>query len=349
MFAALGIAVLALAFGNGFNRAPCARIRPCSGTCALIRPRSGSCARTLPRSATCLAMRLGVSAAEVVLSCGPDFAAAMSWLLELGEGDVFRLDEIGPADAPSYARLSGAGLSLRLNNENGSGPLPTLRLQCTSLDVARTLVGPGGVAVELIKVPLSPATRDEKLTLDIPPIVQSLAVSRAADAATWSEGRAGMLYRDLLPERHGGAYVASRIRIPTGGEVPDYVHYHHVRFQVIYCLRGWVRVVYEGAGEPFDLQPGDCILQPPTIRHRVLACSDGLEGECRAAPIRTSAAPSPTSRDLGRTCVDCRAHVRVLWCPLVRDSATRAHSPAVDRSQSSRSAARRSTRPSATT
>jgi mannose-6-phosphate isomerase-like protein (cupin superfamily) len=25
------------------------------------------------------------------------------------------------------------------------------------------------------------------------------------------------------------------------------------------------------------LRPGDCVLQPPAIRHRVLACSDGLE------------------------------------------------------------------------
>jgi len=59
--------------------------------------------------------------------------------------------------------------------------------------------------------------------------------------------------------------------------VPDYVHYHKVRFQLIYCLRGWVRVVYEDQGPPFVMEAGDCVLQPPEIRHRVLEASPGLE------------------------------------------------------------------------
>jgi quercetin dioxygenase-like cupin family protein len=59
--------------------------------------------------------------------------------------------------------------------------------------------------------------------------------------------------------------------------VPDYVHFHAVAFQMIYCAKGWVRVVYEDQGEPFVLHEGDCALQPPRIRHRVLECSPGLE------------------------------------------------------------------------
>ncbi|MFK5956981.1 MAG: cupin domain-containing protein [Planctomycetota bacterium] len=93
----------------------------------------------------------------------------------------------------------------------------------------------------------------------------------------WVAGRAGMEYRDLLPSRLGGAVIASHIRIRDGGLVPDYVHYHEVGFQIIYCKSGWVKVVYEDQGEPFVLQAGDCVLQPPKIRHRVLECSDGLE------------------------------------------------------------------------
>jgi len=93
----------------------------------------------------------------------------------------------------------------------------------------------------------------------------------------WHVGRAGMQYRDLIPGRLGGSFIASHIRIPEGGEVPDYVHYHNVRFQMIYCKAGWVRVVYEDQGEPFVLQAGDCTLQPPGIRHRVLESSAGLE------------------------------------------------------------------------
>lgn len=93
----------------------------------------------------------------------------------------------------------------------------------------------------------------------------------------WVEGRAGMLYRDLLPERLGGQVVASHIKIPKGGEVPDYVHFHDVRLQLIYCRKGWVKLVYEDQGAPFVLAAGDAVLQPPGIRHRVLEASPGLE------------------------------------------------------------------------
>jgi quercetin dioxygenase-like cupin family protein len=102
-------------------------------------------------------------------------------------------------------------------------------------------------------------------------------LTRTSAADAWVVGRAGMQYRDLIPGRLGGRLIASHIRIPDGGPVADYVHYHQVRFQMIYCLRGWVRVVYEDQGEPFVLHAGDCVLQPPTIRHRVLEASPGLE------------------------------------------------------------------------
>jgi mannose-6-phosphate isomerase-like protein (cupin superfamily) len=38
-----------------------------------------------------------------------------------------------------------------------------------------------------------------------------------------------------------------------------------------------VRLVYEGQGEPFILEAGDCVLQPPEIRHRMLESSAGAE------------------------------------------------------------------------
>lgn len=106
---------------------------------------------------------------------------------------------------------------------------------------------------------------------------ERLVISRMNSADAWHVGRAGMQYRDLIPGRLGGQFIASHIRIPDGGEVADYVHYHHVRFQMIYCKAGWVRVVYEDQGEPFVLRAGDCVLQPPGIRHRVLESSPGLE------------------------------------------------------------------------
>ena len=106
---------------------------------------------------------------------------------------------------------------------------------------------------------------------------QSFVLERASDDASWSQGRAGMRYRDLIPDRQGGRFVASHIQIPTAGPVPDYVHFHKIRFQMIYCYRGWARLVYEDQGEPFVMRAGDCVLQPPRIRHRVLESSDALE------------------------------------------------------------------------
>ena len=110
-----------------------------------------------------------------------------------------------------------------------------------------------------------------------PPEFQPAVVVQKKNDHSWSEGRAGMQYRDLIPDRLGGKYIASHIRIPVGGPVPDYVHHHHIQFQLIYCFKGWVRVVYEDQGEPIMMQAGDCVLQPPHIRHRVLECSDGME------------------------------------------------------------------------
>ena len=46
---------------------------------------------------------------------------------------------------------------------------------------------------------------------------------------------------------------------------------------MIYCKRGRIKVVYEDQGPPFWLETGDCVLQPPEIRHRVLECTAGAE------------------------------------------------------------------------
>ncbi len=145
---------------------------------------------------------------------------------------------------------------------------------------------------------LSGARGQLRLELDCPPPIppaydpQAIHVSRVDDAEAGSVGRAGMHYRDLLPSRAGGRFIASHICIPSGGPVSDYVHFHQVGFQVIYCRRGWVRVVYEDQGPPFVMDEGDCVLQPPTIRHRVLEASPGLEVVEIASP-----AEHPTFRD----------------------------------------------------
>jgi mannose-6-phosphate isomerase-like protein (cupin superfamily) len=114
-----------------------------------------------------------------------------------------------------------------------------------------------------------------QLTDRLPPFEASFVLTRAGD--TPGKGRAGMLYRDLIPGRLGGRYIASHITIPEGGPVSDWVHYHKVALQLIAIRRGWVRAVYQDAGEPFVMREGDLVVQPPGIRHRVLESSPGLE------------------------------------------------------------------------
>jgi quercetin dioxygenase-like cupin family protein len=187
----------------------------------------------------------------------------------------FRLDMIMPADAPKVAVIFGHGIQLRLQKSTSSPTEhPPLHLRLTAdTDLLRrhhtkTLIGPNAERIELVD-PVGKSI--------IPASIQEFHISRASAADAWAVGRASMHYRDLLPSRFGGAYIASHIRIPLGGPVPDYVHYHRVGFQMIFCARGWVKVVYEDQGPPFVMQAGDLVLQPPTIRHRVLEASDGLE------------------------------------------------------------------------
>ncbi len=182
----------------------------------------------------------------------------------------FRLEMIFPADDPTVAVISGHGLRLRLERGVNAAPA-TLRLPRAALpdEAENEIIAPNGTRILL-------ATHEIPDLTD--PVCPDLVIERDnAAGGAWNVGRAGMHYRDLLPGRWNGHVVASHIRIPVGGPVPDYVHHHDVRFQMIYCHRGWVRVVYEDQGEPFVMQPDDCVLQPPGIRHRVLEASDGLE------------------------------------------------------------------------
>jgi quercetin dioxygenase-like cupin family protein len=153
--------------------------------------------------------------------------------------DGYCLDMITPADAPREIQLSKNKKIVRLvSDKNGS------------------------------YVSAAPENR---------PVVEATPPLLRKEGGFWTKGRAGMMYRDLIAGRLGGKLIASHIRLTEGGPVPDYVHYHKIDFQLIYCLRGRIKVVYEDQGEPFWLEPGDCVLQPPEVRHRVLECEGGSE------------------------------------------------------------------------
>ncbi len=114
----------------------------------------------------------------------------------------------------------------------------------------------------------------ERPSGELPPFVPEFVITRGGESG---KGRAGMLYRDLIPRRLGGRYIASHITIADGGPVSDWIHFHRIAIQMIYVRSGWVRVVYEDQGEPFVMNEGDLVLQPPGIRHRVIESSRGLE------------------------------------------------------------------------
>ena len=156
------------------------------------------------------------------------------------ERDGYRLLMIKPADAPREAVLQKPDREERLNvRVKSNGPLSSKESQ-----YEYSLALPNGLA----------SAGDE-----------------------WVVGRAGMMYRDLIPDRLAGKLIVSHIRITNGGPVPDRVHYHIVDFQVIYCLKGAINVVYEDQGEPFWLRPGECVLQPTENPHRGLEAEAGSE------------------------------------------------------------------------
>jgi quercetin dioxygenase-like cupin family protein len=136
-------------------------------------------------------------------------------------------------------------------------------------DPATALLSRAGDSVR-VTTPGAPPLAD-----GLPPFTPEFVLTKAGASA--GQGRAGMLYRDLIPGRLGGRYIASHITISQGGPVADWVHFHRILVQLIFIRRGWVRVVYEDQGEPFVMEAGDLVLQPPLIRHRVLESSAGLE------------------------------------------------------------------------
>jgi len=186
--------------------------------------------------------------------------AAIEFLERFG----FRLDEIAPADDPSEALVSGHGLLLELKRSRAVAV--ELLVPAGAAPAAGRHVGPGGLVVD-VATSNAPAT---------PPTAPTFVHTRLADMP-FHEGRAGLLYRDLLPSRLGGRWVASHIRVPRAGPVKDRVHHHAVRLQLIYCLSGESELVYEDQGPPFAFRAGDLVLQPPGLRHRVLSASEGFE------------------------------------------------------------------------
>ena len=94
-------------------------------------------------------------------------------------------------------------------------------------------------------------------------------------ASSWQTGlRDYFDYRDMgMTEVTQGKLRAHVIRpnkpCPEQGDL----HYHKVEFQMVYVLKGWARMYFEGVGE-VTLDEGCCVYQEPGIVHRLIEWSD---------------------------------------------------------------------------
>lgn len=89
--------------------------------------------------------------------------------------------------------------------------------------------------------------------------------------------RPDFVYRDLGIKRAtrgmAVAHVIKAARPPKGGTGR---HRHVLDFQMVYVLKGHATFWYEGRGR-VTVRPGDCVYQPPGIRHELIAWSRDME------------------------------------------------------------------------
>jgi mannose-6-phosphate isomerase-like protein (cupin superfamily) len=89
--------------------------------------------------------------------------------------------------------------------------------------------------------------------------------------------RSTFSYRDLGIRRAtggmAGAHVIRAEDLPRGGTGR---HRHALDFQMVYVLEGRVTFWYDRRGK-ITMGPGDCVYQPPGIRHELIDWSRDME------------------------------------------------------------------------
>lgn len=108
---------------------------------------------------------------------------------------------------------------------------------------------------------------------------QRFTVSHLNEADFKTNGlRSYAAYRDLgIAAATDGLATASVIRMTEPySEAYRKRHHHEVDFQLVYVLKGWYEVDFEGEGVHV-FREGSCWIQPPGIRHTVLGWSDDCE------------------------------------------------------------------------
>ena len=109
---------------------------------------------------------------------------------------------------------------------------------------------------------------------------QKFHVSHYRDEDFKTNGlRAYVQYRDLGMREATGGLVDAHVNRRNGPFKKENVvqrHYHDVKFQMVYVLKGWTRFEVDGEGEHL-VEAGGCWIQPPAVKHTVLGYSDDLE------------------------------------------------------------------------
>ena len=108
---------------------------------------------------------------------------------------------------------------------------------------------------------------------------QRVAVNHLQNAKFTAGFRAYAHYRDLgIAEATHGAAQAHVIRLigPCDPKQVSKLHFHDVEFQMVYVLKGWVKIYLEGEGEVM-MREGSCWTQPPKIKHLIRDYSDNCE------------------------------------------------------------------------
>ncbi|MGT2434591.1 cupin domain-containing protein [Bradyrhizobium betae] len=109
---------------------------------------------------------------------------------------------------------------------------------------------------------------------------QRIAISHHREEDFKADGlRAYAKYRDLgiAAASHGLAQAhVIRLQGPCDPAEVSKLHFHHVDFQMVYVLKGWVKTYMEGQGETL-MKEGSAWTQPPKIKHMILDYSDDVE------------------------------------------------------------------------
>lgn len=109
---------------------------------------------------------------------------------------------------------------------------------------------------------------------------QRIAISHHREEDFKADGlRTYAQYRDLgIAGATHGLAQAHVIRLvgPCNPAEVSKLHLHHVEFQMVYVLRGWIKTYMEGQGETL-MKEGSCWTQPPRIKHLIMDYSDDVE------------------------------------------------------------------------